>query len=232
MLELKIGTAESGMGWMEFVSSMTGSLAWPVALVIVAILFRTHIVGLFRRVEEIGFGGATAKLGKELDKAEQIATTIPEPPAEPELEPPVLPSDAVESERTDDYRERNHHDIKPANRPEQYFRINEETFEDLLGISSSAAILEAWAPVERALHRLARNNGWTERRSQRTSPAGLAEDLANKGKLPITVVTMIAELQRIRGLAAHQGEVTTRDAIRFKRLAEEALHNLMYKWDQ
>lgn len=220
------------MGWMEFVSSMTGSLAWPLALVIVAIVFRSHIVGLFRRVEEIGFGGATAKLGRELDKAEQIATTIPEPPAEHELEDPALPMDAAEPQQAEDDQPRHHSDIKPANRTEQHFRINEETFEDLLGISSSAAILEAWAPVERALHRLARDHGWTERKSQRTPPAGLAEDLANKGKLPITVVTMIVELQRIRGLAAHQREVTTQDAIRFKRLAEEALQNLMYKWDQ
>lgn len=227
MFELKIGEGDAAMGWMEFVASMTGALAWPLALVIVAIVFREHIVGLFRRVEEIGFGGATAKLAKELDKAEEIATTLPEPPGQALQPEPVAAQPQPQLEEVQQRPE-----LMTASEWQRYHRVEEETFDNLLSISPSAAILVAWKPVDQALRALAMRNGLTERKAQRTLPATLADELARNGKLPITVVTMIAELQRIRGIAAHQKEVGVGDAMRFKRLADEALHNLMYKWDQ
>ena len=47
MFELKIGVADKAMGWMDFVSSLVGSLAWPVAAVIMAAIFHKQIARLF-----------------------------------------------------------------------------------------------------------------------------------------------------------------------------------------
>jgi hypothetical protein len=56
----KSASAEHAMGVLEFVSSMTGELAWPLAVVVVALLFRNQIRVLFSRLNEIGFGDARA----------------------------------------------------------------------------------------------------------------------------------------------------------------------------
>ena len=55
MLELKIGSTDEGMGWMEFVSSIVGSLAWPVAAVIVAAIFHRQIAGLLAKVRKLNW---------------------------------------------------------------------------------------------------------------------------------------------------------------------------------
>jgi hypothetical protein len=89
MLELKIGKAEDAMGWLEFVSSMTGSLAWPIAAVIIAGIFRKQITNLLQRLNELGWGDAKAKFTKELDKAEATAQELPSPENQQALPAPL-----------------------------------------------------------------------------------------------------------------------------------------------
>lgn len=65
MLELKVGKADDAMGWFEFISSMTGSLAWPIAAVVIALIFRSQIISLMQRLRELGFGDAKATFSEQ-----------------------------------------------------------------------------------------------------------------------------------------------------------------------
>lgn len=219
MLELKIGTADRGMGLLEFISSMTGSLAWPLALIMVAIVFRKHIGGLFKRIEEIGFGGATAKLSKELDKAEAIATTLPELAA-PEQESPSTENSALPAAPSPPTLVDNL-EYNPLDDPNYRFR-------SLLLLSPSAAVLEAWYPVENAIRQLAARHRVTGKPFRRNLPS-MVNQLALDGEIPPSVITMITELLRIRNLASHARDVSADDALRFKRLADDVLHTILYK---
>lgn len=84
MLELKVGPVESGMGWLEFISSLVGSLAWPLAAVIIALMFKSQIAALLAKVRKLSWGDSSVELAEQLDKAEDKARAV-----EPAEEPPL-----------------------------------------------------------------------------------------------------------------------------------------------
>tara|TARA_B100000678_G_scaffold168994_1_gene141018 strand:+ start:437 stop:1009 length:573 start_codon:yes stop_codon:yes gene_type:complete len=110
---------------LEFVASMTGSLAWPLAATIIAFAFRGQIKSVFNRLDEFGFGEWRLKLRRDLKEAEQVAEALPPPPQLPVIE-------FQTSSRSDENR-----------------------FEDLLMISPSAAILDSWRTIEDRLMAMA-----------------------------------------------------------------------------
>ncbi|MBR1270458.1 hypothetical protein JQ629_23565 [Bradyrhizobium sp. AUGA SZCCT0222] len=76
------------MGWLQFIESMTGHLAWPLVILILLIMVRKQIHSLAERILELSFGGATVKFEKLLSQgAEIIQEAPPQPPRpdEPEL---------------------------------------------------------------------------------------------------------------------------------------------------
>lgn len=95
MLELKIGAAEKSMGWMELVASLVGSLAWPIAAVIIAAIFHKQIAALLAKIRKLNWGDASVELSEQLDKVENKARAI-----EAEVPQPALP--APEQEPPDD----------------------------------------------------------------------------------------------------------------------------------
>ena len=68
------------MNWLEFFASVIGSLAWPSAITVVALMFRKQILSVFERAEELGFGDWKLKLNQDLEEAEEVARTLPPPP--------------------------------------------------------------------------------------------------------------------------------------------------------
>lgn len=88
MLELKMGPASDGMGWMEFISSLVGSLAWPVAAVVIALVFHKQIAGLLAKVKTLKWGEAAVELSDQLDKVEDKARIVA---AEEPIVPQPLP---------------------------------------------------------------------------------------------------------------------------------------------
>lgn len=60
------------MDWLTFASSIVSAIAWPSALVVIALYFRTTINKIAGRlIKAKGFGGEL-ELAKELDDAEQL----------------------------------------------------------------------------------------------------------------------------------------------------------------
>lgn len=65
------------MTWLQFISSMVGSLAWPVCVATIAFVFRTRFSDLLAKLLKVNFpGGFSAEFEKRLSKAEEAATVI------------------------------------------------------------------------------------------------------------------------------------------------------------
>lgn len=85
MLTLKIVKPDDAMDWMTFVSSLVGSIAWPVAAFAIAFLFRSQIRKLLDRLRKLSLGENSVDFAEQLDDAEVIAeqAVVDVPPAEP-----------------------------------------------------------------------------------------------------------------------------------------------------
>jgi hypothetical protein len=68
--EVKLATAERAMGWLDWSSSLVHSLAWPVAAVIIALLFRVQLRGLLAKVRKLTWGDKAVDFAEELDQLE------------------------------------------------------------------------------------------------------------------------------------------------------------------
>jgi len=73
MLQLTIRDQSSSLDWLEFVSAMTGSLAWPLAVVIVAAIFRSQISAFLKKIRAISYGDARVELAEKLDAIEDAS---------------------------------------------------------------------------------------------------------------------------------------------------------------
>ena len=55
------------MDWKQFISSVVGSLAWPIATVAVLIVFRVQVGRLISQVRKIGAGGVNVELAERVE---------------------------------------------------------------------------------------------------------------------------------------------------------------------
>lgn len=67
------------MNWLEFIASMTRSLAWPAAVVIVVLCFRPEFQRILGAIRILRFGDASAELDRLVETANEAAPQ--EPPA-------------------------------------------------------------------------------------------------------------------------------------------------------
>lgn len=72
------------MDWLQFVSSVIGSLAWPVAAVAAIIIFQKKIAELMPRLK-LKYKDFEASF--RLDQAEKEAASLPPTPSTPEAQP-------------------------------------------------------------------------------------------------------------------------------------------------
>jgi hypothetical protein len=84
--------ADTGMGWLDFVASLVGSLAWPFAAVIIALVFHKQIATLLAKVKTLKWGDAAVDFTDKLDKAESEVDALSVPQGEQTLPPPPAPS--------------------------------------------------------------------------------------------------------------------------------------------
>ena len=72
------------MDWLQFFSSVVGSLAWPAAIVACVLIFRQKLAELMPMLS-LKYMGFEASF--RLDQAEKEAAELPLPPASPEAQP-------------------------------------------------------------------------------------------------------------------------------------------------
>lgn len=84
VVQLVVGKSEKadeGMSGLEFTASAIGSLAWPVAAVIIAAIFHKQIAGLLAKVRKLNWGDASVELSEQLDRVEDKSREVPGDPA-------------------------------------------------------------------------------------------------------------------------------------------------------
>jgi uncharacterized protein YutE (UPF0331/DUF86 family) len=80
------------MDWLQFISSIVGSIAWPVAIAIVALIFKKPLQDLLSRITDFELWGSKATFTKELKQAEEAADRI-EPQPRLRIDSSITPDD-------------------------------------------------------------------------------------------------------------------------------------------
>lgn len=175
MVTVTVAKAAGSMVWFDRLVTLLGALAWPLALVLVALLFRAQWRALLHRLDELRWGDKSARFSRRLDRLER---TVPFPPP--------LPA--------------------PEDEPELVLSGDHARFLQLLDISPSAAVLDAWGRVEEGLGRLTRR--------------GRAD------ALDLRIRAQVAELAALRAEATRGEAVTVPDALRFRVAAKRVLNEI------
>ena len=176
MVTVTVAKAAGSMLWLDRLVALAGALAWPLALVLVALLFRAQWIALLHRLDELRWGDKSARFSRRLDRLERAAPF-----------PPVLPPP--------------HED-----EPDLALSGDHARFLQLLELSPSAAVLDAWARVEEGLARLARRGG--------------SDALVRR------VRGQVVELAALRAAATRGEVVTVPDALRFRTAAKRVLNEI------
>lgn len=73
--------ADNGMSGLEFTASAIGSLAWPVAAIIIGAIFHKQIADLLAKIRKVNWGDASVELSEQLDRVEDKSREVPGDPA-------------------------------------------------------------------------------------------------------------------------------------------------------
>jgi hypothetical protein len=209
----KVAEAHDPMGWLEFVAAMTGSLAWPVAAIVIACVFRSQISSLLAKIRKLTWGDKSADFADKLDKIE-AATLAVEPP------PPTTQDHIDAIANSDDWKR------------DPLFSILDERYQSLVAVSPEAAILDAWKPVERKIRDIAKDRGEAiiavaGSKVPNTTHA-LLRSFVKIGIIGEATYHNLNAMLKLRNEAVHLDNVTAVDAIRFYDLTQQALHDLSF----
>lgn len=203
MLELKIGNADDAMDWLTFISSLVGSVAWPIAAFAIAFLFRSQIRKLIDRIKRLSMGDNSVDFGERLDEAEAEAgavTVIPEAAAPEENALPL-----------------------PDERTQQLIALSPAA-----AVLDSWRVIER--KTLRMAARISSGVGRSRDGRKMFTFRGAAKILLDGGIVPSNIYALLLDLQQLRNAAAHNEDVSKADAIRFTVLSAELLRFLEW-WD-
>ncbi len=88
MVTVTVAKAAGTVVWFDRAVTLLGAMAWPLALVLVALLFRVQWQALLHRLDELRWGDKSARFSRRLDRLERAAPfppPLPAPEDEPEL---------------------------------------------------------------------------------------------------------------------------------------------------
>jgi hypothetical protein len=166
--------------WLSFIAAITSSLAWPTAVVVLALGFRKALLALIPDVQEVGYGKFKVTFERKLSEAKERAATaqLPPVPAEEIAQVPHAADPGAEGNEL----------------PEEFKKLAIMSV-----LSPKATVLDAWTEVEQALQEASRrvNLGPVRRgeRVQRLIEAnGTTQDIGE----------IVRTLETLRNDAAHQ----------------------------
>lgn len=187
------------MDWLQFSSSVIGSLAWPIAVIVLGVMFREQFKALLAKVKhakgvgiELDFAEDVKRIVAEGEQVKQEALAVPAPP-----EGMGLPVPNAEEQREELYA--------------------------LLRERPAALILDSWRDVEKAAHDVISELGLQEGTRFRRSPAASkwATLLQTHGALSHEEAALLADLRTLRNKVAHavDWEPVVTDALDYHRTA-------------
>lgn len=71
------------MDWLQFLASIVGSLAWPLAAVLCVLLLRQELLRVLQRLKRVKYGDAEAEFGEKLEEVEEEIAELPTPASLP-----------------------------------------------------------------------------------------------------------------------------------------------------
>jgi len=78
------------MDWLTFIAELTGSLAWPLVVISVVLLFQAKIKKLVDRIKKGKFGPAEFEFEEALKELQHETAELPPPPASPAGTRPIV----------------------------------------------------------------------------------------------------------------------------------------------
>lgn len=83
MIRLTVG--QEAADWLAWSGAIVGALAWPLAALMIALLFRRPLLALLARLDELSWGDKSARFAQRLDRLESEAGPAPVEPDGPEI---------------------------------------------------------------------------------------------------------------------------------------------------
>jgi hypothetical protein len=223
--------------WLDFTASVIHSLAWPAALVVLGLFFRSQIQGLARRLESFSARGATALFAREVEAvsvrvAEEELTAIAleaggtEAPdldlggtETPEISVEGL-EEAVEKQRLKDEEERKRRvaEVK-AWRPPAVAVSLATALPDF----PQAAVLVSWQVLEDGLIALAKEHGLVLRGTSFTHAVDML-DLA--GAMDRSDVETLDKLEQLRSRVLEAKGLQVSTAIGYARSVDKFVNTV------
>jgi hypothetical protein len=211
------------MDWLQWSSSIIGSIAWPIALVVAAYLLRKHLAELLVNISELTWGDKKVTFKKGLDNLERQVETAPsrnqeeQPPHAIEHGSPAAPEHIAIGDKAEA-------EIVPAG-DQAAERATQQDQDRLwvrmLELSPAVAVLETWSDIERRIDRFLTHIGAMVDKNQ--SVIARAKALYDARLLSNEGMKTLVELHRLRNAAAQGVPVSAIDAARFKSLADKML---------
>jgi hypothetical protein len=194
------------MDWLEFISNMTGHLAWPLAVVMLSLVFRKEIRDRIFNMKSLkGPGGVEASFGAEVKEVAAQAAVIEAPKVSEKSENTVESS--IELGR---------HRLAGTAEPQRI------SIEELASERPAALVLDSWREVELKLRELCKQVGIEERQVR-----GMLKALRAKHLLDDRWLDIIMDLSSLRNKVAHvEFEPDRVSAIRYYDSSNKAMNLL------
>lgn len=83
---------EHSLGLLDFIASLVSSLAWPLAVLVIAFFYRKQIDLILAKIKTLTWGGAAVDFTVNLDKAETVAAELADHTIDADTPVPAAPS--------------------------------------------------------------------------------------------------------------------------------------------
>jgi hypothetical protein len=167
---------------------LVSALAWPLTVIIVALMFRQEIRKIASRLSTLSYGDMKAEFEKDLHKLEREVKELPIKEASTKVD----------------------HQKKDSKTLDSYERLSR-----IAEISPRAAIMEAWRDIEVTTKQVTDAYGIST--NSQISGVKAIRELVRQHLLPEGVVTVYEQMRRLRSRAAHAPDftITSEEAKRY-----------------
>jgi uncharacterized protein YutE (UPF0331/DUF86 family) len=190
------------MNWLQFFSSVVGSLAWPATVITLIVLLRAPVTRVLLTLTRLKYKDLELDFGRELKQLEEQAKAIEVKPQQPQALPAAAKGSAqllAEAERL------------AQEFPEPAVAVGWQAIEDeLMSAVTRMAVPPGYPPYNSALKN--------------------AELLLGQKAVDENTIDLLKRMRNLRNMAVHGsrglGNVTTHQAIEFIALARGVVEKL------
>lgn len=176
--------------FLDMCATIGAASAWPIAAVIIAIIFRSQLRKLIDKISDFKGFGVEAKFGEKLeDLAEQVADNATTNSAPPSADREIIANTEGSSRETE----------APFKRIDAS-KMSEVERELLLSLRPDVAIMDGWLRIQRALFDLSARIGVSEPRG---SAYQVIRNLEKLGFIDSPMAEQLQKARHLRNIVAH-----------------------------